>query len=225
MSVRFDLEGRPVVVTGAAGALGGAVVEALAAAGAVLHLPVRSRGPRLPAGAQAEVVEGVDLTDEASVASFYASRPPLWASVHIAGGFAAAPLLSTSLAALRAQSDMNLTTAFLCCREAARNLRGRGGRLVNVGARSALAPTGGAVAYTIAKAGVAAMTLALADELAADGIRVNAILPATIDTPANRAAMPEADAARWRKPTEIAATVAWLISPLNTATSGGLIPV
>jgi len=99
------------------------------------------------------------------------------------------------------------------------------GRLVNVGARSALAPTGGAVGYTIAKAGIAAMTVALADELAADGIRVNAVLPATIDTPANRAAMPGADPSRWRKPAEIAATIAWLISPANTATSGGLIPV
>ena len=73
-------------------------------------------------------------------------------------------------------------------------MTGRGGRLVNVGARSAQAPTGGSVGYTVAKAGVAAMTLALADELASDafgdGIRVNAILPATIDTPANRAAMP-----------------------------------
>jgi NAD(P)-dependent dehydrogenase (short-subunit alcohol dehydrogenase family) len=225
MPVHFDLEGRSVVVTGASGALGGAVVETLAAAGAVLHLPVRSHGPRLPGGAQVQIVEGVDLTDEASVTSFYASCPPLWASVHVAGGFAETPLLSTTLAALRAQIDLNLITAFLCCREAARNLRGRGGRLVNVGARSALAPTGGSVGYTIAKAGVAAMTLALADELAADGVRVNAVLPTTIDTPANRAAMPAADPSRWRKPAEIAATIAWLISPANSATSGGLIPV
>jgi NAD(P)-dependent dehydrogenase (short-subunit alcohol dehydrogenase family) len=177
----------------------------------VLHLPLRSRSARLPAGTQVQIVEGVDLTDETSVASFYASRPPLWASVHIAGGFAEAPLLSTSLAALRAQLDMNLTTAFLCCREAARNLRGRGGRLVNVGARSALAPTGGSVGYTIAKAGVAAMTVALADELAADGIRVNAVLPGTIDTPANRAAMPGADTSRWTPPERIAAVVRSLV--------------
>ncbi len=225
MTVRFDLEGRHVVVTGASGALGGAVVETLAAAGAVLHLPLRAGNARLPGGAAVQVVEGIDLADEASVASFYGALPPLWASVHVAGGFAEAPLLATSVAALRAQLDLNLTTAFLCCREAARNLRGRGGRLVNVGARSALAPTGGSVGYTIAKAGVAAMTMALADELAADGIRVNAILPATIDTPANRAAMPDADPSRWRKPAEIAATIAWLISPANTATTGGLIPV
>jgi NAD(P)-dependent dehydrogenase (short-subunit alcohol dehydrogenase family) len=228
-SVELDLRGRHVVVTGASGALGGALVEVLAAAGARLHLPVRNKSARQPAGAEISVVEGVDLTNEASVTAFYASCPPLWASVHVAGGFAEAPLLSASLAAFRGQLDMNLTSAFLCCREAARNMTGRGGRLVNVGARSAQAPTGGSVAYTVAKAGVAAMTLALADELASaafgDGIRVNAILPATIDTPANRAAMPNVDPARWRKPAEIALTIAWLISPANTATSGGLVPV
>jgi NAD(P)-dependent dehydrogenase (short-subunit alcohol dehydrogenase family) len=228
-SVELGLRGRNVVVTGGAGALGGAVVEALSAAGARLHLPVRKNSAPSPAGAEISTVEGVDLTNEASVTAFYASCPPLWASVHIAGGFAEVPLLSASLTAVRAQLDMNLITAFLCCREAARNMTGRGGRLVNVGARSAQAPTGGSVGYTVSKAGVAAMTLALADELASDafgaGIRVNAILPATIDTPANRAAMPHADPARWRKPAEIALTIAWLISPANTATSGALVPV
>jgi NAD(P)-dependent dehydrogenase (short-subunit alcohol dehydrogenase family) len=223
--IGYDLDGRHVVITGASGALGGAVVEALAAAGAILHLPLRARSPRLPAGTGIQIVEGIDLSDEGSVASFYASRPPLWASVQIAGGYAQTPLSELRLAELRAQLDLNLVTALLCCREAARNMRGRGGRLVNVGARSALAPTGGAVAYTVAKAGVAAMTMALGDELASDGIRVNAVLPATIDTPANRAAMPDADVTRWRKPAEIAATIAWLISPANTATTGALIPV
>jgi NAD(P)-dependent dehydrogenase (short-subunit alcohol dehydrogenase family) len=228
-SVELDLRGRHVVVTGASGALGGALVEVLAAAGARLHLPVRSKGPRQPAEAEISVVEGVDLTNEASVTAFFSACPPLWASVHVAGGFAEVPLLSASLTAFRGMLDLNLTTAFLWCREAARNMTGRGGRLVNVGARSAQAPTGGSIGYTVAKAGVAAMTLALADELAGDafgaGIRVNAVLPATIDTPANRAAMPDADPARWRKPAEIALTIAWLISPANTATSGGLVPV
>ena len=102
---------------------------------------------------------------------------------------------------------------------------GRGGRIANVSSRAAAVPAGGAIAYTVAKAGVAALTEALADELRGDNILVNAVVPSIIDTPANRAAMPAADHARWPKPAEIAAAIAWLISPRNTVTSGALVPV
>ena len=216
-----------MVVTGAAGGLGPAVVEALLAAGATCHLPMRSRGDDLRMDARTVTVAGVDLTDEDAVRAFYASTPPLWASVHVAGGFRAAPILETSLADLRGQLDMNLATAFLCCREAARNMRagGHGGRIVNLGSRVSAIPAGGAVAYTVAKAGVAALTQALADELRGDGILVNAVLPSIIDTPTNRAAMPRAERARWPQPAEIAATIGWLVSPANTLTSGALVPV
>jgi NAD(P)-dependent dehydrogenase (short-subunit alcohol dehydrogenase family) len=120
-------------------------------------------------------------------------------------------------------------TAFLCCREAARNIRDRGGamggRLVNVSSRAAALPAGGTVAYTVSKSAVSALTQALAVELGPDAILVNAVLPSTIDTPANRAAMPTAEHDRWPKPEEIARTIAWLISPGQTVTSGALIPV
>jgi NAD(P)-dependent dehydrogenase (short-subunit alcohol dehydrogenase family) len=223
------LSGRHVVLTGAAGGVGPAVLDVLLAAGADCHVPVRGPARALRAHARVHVVELVDLGDEAAVTSFYAARPPLWASVHLAGGFKAAPLAETSLADLRAQLDINTTTAFLCCREAARNMRanpgGGGGRIVNVGSRAAVVPSEGSIAYTIAKAAVGALTQAAAAELAADGILVNAVLPSTIDTAANRAAMPAADHTRWPKPHEIAAAIAWLISPANTLTSGALIPV
>jgi NAD(P)-dependent dehydrogenase (short-subunit alcohol dehydrogenase family) len=231
MNSNGDFAGRHVVVTGAAGGLGPTVVEALLAAGATCHLPLRGQGdgPRQDArqGGQIVSVPGVDLTDEPAVRAFYASRPPLWASVHLAGGFRSAPILETTLADLHTQLEQNLTTAFLCCREAARNMRagGRGGRIANVSSRAAAVPAGGAIAYTVAKAGVAALTEALADELRGDGILVNAVVPSIIDTPANRAAMPGADQARWPKPAEIAAALAWLISPANAVTSGALVPV
>jgi NAD(P)-dependent dehydrogenase (short-subunit alcohol dehydrogenase family) len=102
---------------------------------------------------------------------------------------------------------------------------GKGGRIANVSSRAAAVPAGGAIAYTISKAGVAALTQALADELRGDGILVNAVVPSIIDTPANRAAMPAADHARWPKPPEIAATLTWLISPANVLTWGALVPV
>ena len=100
-----------------------------------------------------------------------------------------------------------------------------GGRLVNVSARTAAEPAGGSVAYITSKAAVSALVRALADELADDRILVNGILPATIDTPANRAAMPDADPAEWTKPADVAALIAWLVSPAQTVVSGALIPV
>jgi NAD(P)-dependent dehydrogenase (short-subunit alcohol dehydrogenase family) len=224
----MELQGRQVVVTGGVGGLGGAVVDAIVAAGAVCHLPVRERGAR-PSDESRRYVDGVDLTDERAVASFYAGCPPLWASVHLAGGYGAASFLETGLADFRKQIDLNLVTAFLCCREAARNMRGggegAGGRLVNVGSRAAAVPAGGSIAYTVSKAAVAALTQALAVELGPQSIAVNAIVPSTIDTPANRAAMPKADHDRWPKPAELARAVIWLISPQQTVTSGALLPV
>jgi len=223
----MDLAERHVVITGAAGGLGPAVVDAMLAAGAVCHLPVRDDADRLPRHARILAVEGVDLTNEAAVTSFYARCPPLWASIHIAGGFKASLIGDTSLGDLRGQMDVNLVTAFLCSREAVRNMRGKaaGGRLVNVSSRAAVVATGFSVAYTASKAAVSAMVRALADELADENILVNAVVPGTIDTAANRAAMPHADFAKWTKPADVASVIAWLVSPAQKVTSGALIPV
>jgi len=222
------MEGRQVVVSGGAGALGGAVVQAFVGAGARVHVPVRGRSPSDPV-AGVRYVGGVDLTNEEAVIAFYAGLPDaLWASVHVAGGFAMAGIVDTSLGQLRSQLDMNLTSAFLCCREAVRRFRTRpgvGGRLVNVASRAAMQPAGGKTAYTVAKSGVVALTQALADELAGEGVLVNAVAPGTIDTAANRAAMPGADAGRFVAPEEIASVILWLASPDNRVGSGTVVPV
>jgi NAD(P)-dependent dehydrogenase (short-subunit alcohol dehydrogenase family) len=228
----FDYSGKHVVVSGGTGALGRAVVEAFLAAGAVCHVPHRGAVPDdLRASDRLRLVPGVELADEAQVMRFYADAqlPALWASVHAAGGFAAAPVLDTTLAGLRAQLDQNLVSAFLCSREAARRMStsASGGRIVNVASRVAVEPVGGSVAYTTAKAGVVALTRALAVELRPSGVLVNAVVPSVIDTPANRKAMsPSPDVlARWTQPADIAAAILWLASASNRVTTGAIIPV
>jgi NAD(P)-dependent dehydrogenase (short-subunit alcohol dehydrogenase family) len=214
-----------VVVTGGAGALGEAVVDAFVAAGRVCHVPLRGRTAPEPRPGVVWAT-GIDLDDEDAVAGFFASLPPIRASIHVAGGFAAKPFVETSRQDLEAMLRVNLLTCFLCCREAARRMRETGGgAIVNVGSRVSEVPSAGAIAYTISKAAVAAMTRALAEELRPDGIRVNAVLPSVIDTPANRAAMPKADPDRWPKPAEIARTILWLASAESGLVSGALVPV
>jgi NAD(P)-dependent dehydrogenase (short-subunit alcohol dehydrogenase family) len=126
------------------------------------------------------------------------------------------------------QLDMNFVSCFLCCRAAVNAMRaGSGGRIVNVAARPALEPRQGAgmVAYAASKSAVAALTQALAEELVGEEIWVNAVAPSILDTPANRAAMPAADHARWVAPAALAAVIAFLASPENRVTRGAVIPV
>ncbi len=170
-----------------------------------------------------------DLREEADVAKVYKSASAsggLWASIHLAGGFAMGKVAETDKGALIRQLDNNLISCFLCCRAAVNAMRG-GGRIVNVAARPGLEWRAGAgmAAYAIAKAGVAALTVALAEEVAKDGILVNAVAPSIMDTPANREAMPQADFSAWPKVEEVAATILFLASPDNKVTRGAVVPV
>src|SRR5262245_10704403 len=130
----LDYADRHVVVTGGTGELGAAVCAALISRGATCHLPVRQAfapdGFALARHERVEVRTSIDLGDEAAVTEFYASLPPLWASIHVAGGFAMSPIADTTLASFEAMMTLNLTTCFVCCREAIRGFRrtGAGGR-------------------------------------------------------------------------------------------------
>lgn len=226
----MDFSGKRVVVTGGTGALGTAVVDRLIATGAEVRVPYVHEGAmqRFPhrAHAQVKLVAVADLSNEADVAKLYDGVSPLWASIHIAGGFAMGSVAETNKAALTAQIDTNLTSCFLCCSAAVKAMDG-GGRIVSVAARPALEPRTGAgmAAYTIAKSGVAALTAALAEEVAKDGILVNAVAPSIMDTPANRQAMPEAKFDTWPKVEEVAATILFLASSDNRVTRGAIVPV
>jgi NAD(P)-dependent dehydrogenase (short-subunit alcohol dehydrogenase family) len=171
----------------------------------------------------------VELTDEAAVGRLFEGIPQLWASIHIAGGFAMAPVAKSHKADLMQQIDTNLVSCFLCCSAAVNAIgrTGQGGRIVNVAARHALEWRGGAglAAYTASKAAVAALTVALSEEVAKEGILVNAVAPSIMDTPANRAAIPKADHKAWPKVEEVAATILFLASPNNKVTRAAIVPV
>jgi NAD(P)-dependent dehydrogenase (short-subunit alcohol dehydrogenase family) len=231
----MDFRNRHIVVTGGAGALGTAVVGQLIDAGAVCHVPCMNEAEAarfsLRDHRQVKLTVTGSLADEAAIERLYRGVAPLWGSIQIAGGFPAAALRDTELATIRQQFEMNLLSCMLCCRAAIRAMSGGattdGGRVVNVAARPALEWRSGAgmTAYTVSKAGVAALTVALAEEVAKDGILVNAVAPSIMDTPANRQAMPKADHALWPKVEEVAATIAFLASPDNRVTRGAIVPV
>jgi NAD(P)-dependent dehydrogenase (short-subunit alcohol dehydrogenase family) len=222
-----------VVVTGATGGLGVAVVERLIADGAICHLPcVESRLPEHVTWStekRAQSTLDLDVGNEATTDAYYGGLPPLWASVHLVGGFAMGPIALTSLADFDHMHALNARTCFLCCRAAVRSMRAAGtragGRIVNVAARPALEPVADMSAYAASKAAVASLTRSLAAELRDEAILVNAVVPSIIDTPTNRESMPDADFGAWPSPREIAETVAFLVSPANSLTSGALVPI
>ena len=229
----MDYRDRHVVVTGGTGALGSAVVAALVAAGAQCQVPYRREAEAarfaLRNHPQVKLIAASDLAEEATVARIYDAVPNLWASIHVAGGFAFSPIAETDRALLMGQIETNLVSCYLCCRAAAAVMRrsGAGGRIVNVAARAALEWRTGAsmTAYTASKAAVAALTAALGEELAGEGILVNAVAPSIMDTSANRQSMPKANHDKWPKVEEVARTILFLASPDNRVSRGAVVPV
>lgn len=235
--------GLGAVVTGGTGALGSAVVRRLLDAGARVAVPAISEaeaaGFSLRDHEAVLVRPGVDLTDEAAVEALYDAAASfcggrIWASIHCAGGFAMAPIADTGARAFDDMMRANALTCLLCCRAAVGRMHPappgsphEGGRIVNVAARPALAPHEGKgmIAYAASKAAVAAITQALAEEVKQERIWVNAVVPSIMDTPANRAAMPQANHDAWPGVDAVARTIEFLASPANHVTRGALVPV
>lgn len=217
---------RVIAITGGHGVLGRAVVEAALTEG--LKVAVIDHATH-PAPEGVLEVGGVDLTDpaqaERAVAAVVDRFGRLDALLNIAGGFVWQTVDDAEPAWDRMHA-LNLTTALNASRAALGHLKGSPeGRIVNVGSAAALKAGAGMGAYGAAKAGVHALTQALAEELKDTSVTVNAVLPSIIDTPANRQDMPNADPAQWVAPTDLAAVILFLASPASRAMTGALVPV
>jgi NAD(P)-dependent dehydrogenase (short-subunit alcohol dehydrogenase family) len=224
--------GRVIAITGAFGVLGSAVAKAAADRGLRLALIdyARDAPPGLPAGGEVLVLGGVDLTDaNAAGAAIDAAAERfggLDALLNIAGGFKWEKVEGGDYATWPDLYRLNVLTAANASRSAIPHLRrSAAGRIVNVGSAAALKASLGMGAYAASKAGVHALTQALAEELKGDGVTVNAVLPSIIDTPANRADMPKADFAAWVAPQALAEVMLFLASEAASAVTGALIPV
>jgi len=218
---------RTLVVTGGHGILGRAVVEAALADGLNVALIDHVTGPSVLGGAFE--VSGVDLTDPEAAAAALTRIVERFGRldglVNIAGGFVwqktddAKPAWDRMFA-------LNLTTALNTSRAALPHLKASPeGRIVNIGSAAALKAGAGLGAYAASKSAVHSLTQAMAEELKSTRVAVNAVLPSIIDTPSNRADMPDVDPADWVAPSDLAAVILFLASPAARAMTGALVPV
>ncbi|HKT85668.1 MAG TPA: SDR family NAD(P)-dependent oxidoreductase [Novosphingobium sp.] len=220
---------RSVIVTGGFGILGQAVAEAFAAAGdKVARIDFAPKASRAIEGALD--IGGVDLTSsaatQAALGKIIAEHGGIDVLVNVAGGFAWETIEGGSLDTFAKMHAMNLVTNATITKLALPSLKASGaGRIVNIGAGGAVKAAMGMGAYAASKSGVHRLTEALAEELAVTSVTVNAVLPSIIDTPANRADMPDADFSSWVQPSAIADVIAFLASDGARAITGALIPV
>lgn len=225
------------LITGAVGNLGFATAQAFQAAGhrTVLvdraHDRLNATFTKLSGSPEHLLAGGVDLSDPTSldtlVASVMARFGRIDALVHTVGGWRGGrPVHETDLADWDFLFNVNLRTTLLCCRAVIpQMLKQQSGRIITVASRDGLAGSAGYAAYSASKSAVLRLNEALADELKASNINVNCILPSTLDTPQNRAAMPDADFTQWVEPAAVADVILFLASDAARAVTGAALPV
>jgi len=234
-SLRLDFTDQVALVTGASGALGSVVARRLLDAGTRLVLPdrqpekLRALFPEIDGGGV--LAQASDVTDPDAVEALVQAAVERFGRIdmlcNVAGGFRGGPPVHQSdVATWDFLMDLNARAVFLVCRAVVPvMLRSGGGRIVNVASRGALAGDAGVAAYSASKAAVLRLTESLSAELKAQGIRVNAVLPGTIDTAANRTAMPGADTSRWVDPDALTDAILFLLSDAARAVHGAALPV
>jgi len=221
----IDMKGKVVLITGGAGALGQTVVPAFVSTGASVIL-----GDLNPVQVPGVTALKADFADQTQVRSLVdeviRTSGRLDVLINLVGGFATGRLIETDVSLWQRMLTMNLTSAFLLSQAVLPSmLQGGQGRIVHIAARAALEPFSGAAAYIVSKAGLVGLIRTLSSELAGSGVTVNAVLPSTIDTPANRRAMPTADPSKWARPDSIAQTLTFLASDAASQINGALIPI
>jgi NAD(P)-dependent dehydrogenase (short-subunit alcohol dehydrogenase family) len=218
--------GRTVLVFGAAGALGAGVAAVFAETGASVTGVDRvvPEGDRRLAGVS---YEAADVADDTEVAAVFDAGAAPWAVVNTVGGFAPQrPLAELNPAELTGQLTLNLVTAALITKHALRGMQAAGaGRVVHTASRAAVVTKGSGFAYSVSKLGVLHLVSMAADEVRGTGVTVNCVVPSIIDTPANRAAIPNADYDAWPKIPDIARTYLYLAAPSSGLVNGAAVPV
>lgn len=227
------MKGKQVLLTGGTGGLGMGVTAAVLAQGAEVTIPyyVESEVERLKGKLSAVEFERIrfvsaDLSQESVVEQLINDMRRVDILIHLVGGFAMGKTHEYSFEDWKRDFDLNLNSTFLVCKHSLRKMLEHGyGRIVTVGSRGAVQPAGQMAAYCASKAGVVALTKAIADETKGTNITANVVLPSVIDTPSNREAMGEENASQWVKPESLAQVICFLASDAAKDVRGAAVPV
>jgi len=227
------MKGHHVLLTGGTGGLGLGVTPMVLAHGANVTIPYHNRseverlkGILSPADLARIRFVATDLSQEAAVAQLIDDMGRVDVLIHLVGGFAMGKTHEYALSDWQRDFDLNLTTTFLVCKHSLRKMLIHNyGRIVTVGSKGAVQPAGQLAAYCASKAGVVALTQAIADETRGTNITANVVLPSIIDTPSNRVAMGISTADQWVKPESLAEVICFLASPAAADIRGAAIPV